>query len=388
MKMIPYGRQTITEDDKRAVCEVLDSNFLTQGPKVCEFETALANKVDCKYAIAVNSATSALHLSCEALKLKRGDYLWTSPTTFVASANCGRYCVADVDFVDIDPETGLMSCDELEKKLATAKKSNKLPKIVVPVHLAGNPCDMKRIKLLSEKYNFKIIEDASHALGSEYMDTKVGSCKYSDITVFSFHPVKIITTGEGGMITTNQKDIAKDVMLKRAHGISKCRDEYEYMEDGDWYYEQQVLGYNYRMNDIEAALGISQIKRLESIVRERNKILEMYIKKLESDKVKMIRIPKDCKSALHLAIALFDVCEQEHVRIFRRLREENIGVQLHYYPVHMQPYYRNIGFKRGDFKNSENYAKRAISMPIYPGLTQKQQNTVIQTVKGIMNETR
>ena len=263
---------------QRAVCEVLDSNFLTQGPKVCEFEIALANKVDCKYAVAVNSATSALHLSCEALKLRRGDYLWTSPTTFVASANCGRYCDADVDFVDIDPETGLMSCDELEKKLATAKKSNKLPKIVVPVHLAGNPCDMKRIRSLGEKYNFKIIEDASHALGSEYMDAKIGSCKYSDITVFSFHPVKIITTGEGGMITTNQEDIAKDVMLKRAHGISKCRDEYEYMEDGDWYYEQQVLGYNYRMNDIEAALGISQIKRLESIVRERNKILEMYIK--------------------------------------------------------------------------------------------------------------
>lgn len=388
MNMIPYGRQQVTEEDKRVIIDVLNSDFLTQGPKVSEFESVIKEKLDCQFAIALNSATSALHLSCEALKLGKGDYLWTSPTTFVASANCGKYCSAEVDFVDIDTETGLISCDKLEQKLEESKRTGKLPKIVVAVHLAGNPCDMKRIKSLGEQYKFRIIEDASHALGSQFMGSRIGSCRYSDITVFSFHPVKIITTGEGGMATTNNGDIAREIMLKRTHGITKDREEYEYRDEGDWYYEQKVLGYNYRMNDIEAALGISQLKRLNEIVRIRNKIRQRYLKELESDYIKIIKVPKECTSATHLCIALLDVTETEHKIIFKRLREEGIGVQLHYYPVHLQPFYRKLGYKEGDFINSEIYAKRAISLPVYPGLTEKEQQEVIKKVKEVLYETK
>ena len=386
MKYIPYGRQDVTENDINEVTKVLRSDFLTQGPKVEEFEKNVAYEVDAKFGVAVNSATSALHLACIALGLGEGDQLWTSPTTFVASANCGLYCGATVDFVDIDIETGLMCVKELAKKLEKAKRESKLPKIVVPVHLSGASCNMKSIKKLAEEYDFHIIEDASHAIGGRYEENPVGNCKYSDVTIFSFHPVKIITTGEGGMAMTNSVALADRMKLLRSHGITKNFNDFERKDMGAWHYEQQELGYNYRMNDIEAALGISQMKRLEKIVRTRNEQRSLYIEKLEGSNIKLLKVPSNTYSSVHLVVArLINTTETEHKEIFQKLRDSGIGVQLHYAPVHLQPHYKRYGFKAGDFKNAEEYARTALSIPVYPGLTKDDQDYICKKIKEVTN---
>ena len=369
MEHIPYGRQKVEQDDIDEVTKVLKSNFLTQGPKIEEFEAKISDLVQAENGVAVNSATSALHIGCLALGLGKGEYLWTSPTTFVASANCGIYCGAKVDFVDIEKNTGLMCTKQLEKKLKIAEKESKLPKIVIPVHLCGTSCDMKRIKELSKQYGFKIIEDASHAIGGSYKGKPVGSCEYSDVTVFSFHPVKIITTGEGGMAMTNSKKLAKKMKLLRSHGITKDKDEFREKVSGPWHYEQQLLGFNYRMNDIEAALGISQANRIKEIVEERNKIRKYYIHRLSKCDLEILEVPANTISSVHLVVArLKNKSPDEHRKIFETLRNAGIGVQLHYSPVHLQPYYRDLGFKKGQYKNAEEYGETAISLPVYPGL--------------------
>ena len=386
MEYIPYGRQEVTENDIDEVTKVLRSNFLTQGPKVEEFEKEVADEVDAQYGIAVNSATSALHLACGAIGLGEGDRLWTSPTTFVASANCGLYCGATVDFVDIELDTGLMCIKELERKLEKAKEESKLPKIVVPVHLSGTSCNMRAIKKLADKYKFNIIEDASHAIGGSYEEEPVGNCKYSDVTIFSFHPVKIITTGEGGMAMTNSTALADKMKLLRSHGITKNLNNFERKNVGEWHYEQQELGYNYRMNDIEAALGVSQIKRLKSIVKTRNKQREIYIKKLDDCNIEILKVPENTYSSVHLVVArLTKTTEERHKEIFKELRDSGIGVQLHYAPVHLQPYYKRMGFKAGQFKNAEEYARTALSIPVYPGLTDEEQEYVCNKLKEVTN---
>ena len=382
---IPYGCQDINEEDIDSVLGVLKDPFLTQGPKVKEFEEAISKKVGSSYAVSTNSATSALHIACLALGIQKGDILWTSPITFVASANCGLYCGANVDFVDIEPQTGLICTTELEKKLEIAKKQNKLPKVLIPVHLSGVSCDMKKIKSLSKKYGFSILEDASHALGGKYESEYVGSCKYSDICVFSFHPVKIITTGEGGMATTNKKELEQKMKDLTTHGITKDLNRFTNPPEGLWSYEQQDLGFNYRLTDIHAALGLSQLKRLDEFIRIRNTIRDFYIKEIESFPIKALLVPKNIISSCHLFVITLDNKNKEyHSKIFSRLRESNIGVQLHYSAIHLQPYYRNFGFKEGDFPNSEVYSRSAISLPIYTKFTSEQQIRVVKTLKNIL----
>ncbi len=382
-KYLPYGHQYISEDDIKEVNKVLRSDFITQGPIVEEFEKALALKVNAKYAVAVNSATSALHLGCLSLGLGPGDWLWTSPITFVASANCGRYCGANVDFVDIDPATGLLSISALERKLETAQNQNKLPKILIPVHLAGSSCDMKAIAQLSKKFGFYVIEDASHAIGGSYEKEPVGNCKYSSITVFSFHPVKIITTGEGGLATTNDSELSRIMHELRSHGITKDQARFKTKNAGEWYYEQQNLGFNYRITDFQCALGLSQLNRLDNIVIERNKLLHLYRNYLEKVPVKLLKIPQNVNSSVHLAIIrLMDQNPELHKRVFNRLRSKRIGVQVHYSPVHLNPYYRNLGYNDGDFPNSELYGKNAISLPLFPGLELQSIERVSKEIKN------
>jgi len=374
---IPYGRQTITDSDISSVVELLKSPFLTQGSTVPAFERAVAEKVGASYGVAVNSATSALHLACLALGLGPGDTLWTSPTTFVASANCGLYCGADIDFVDIDPSTGLMSITALTHKLRQAALKNSLPKVVVPVHLSGACCDMKEIFSLSQQYGFSVIEDASHAIGGKYYNNFVGDCAYSDVTIFSFHPVKIITTGEGGMAVTNNESLAMAIQALRSHGITKDQSRFVNESFGPWSYEQQALGYNYRMSDIHAALGVSQLERLESNVLERYKLLENYKILLSNAPLTFLKIPSGVYSAVHLGVVrLNNICPQFHLNIFSKLRDAGIGVQLHYSPVHLNPYYQRLGFKKGDYPESELYAQNSFSLPLYPGLSEEQQSYV------------
>ena len=384
---IPYGRQYVSKEDIQSVTDVLKSDFLTQGPTVPKFEKLISEKVNSKYAVAANSATSALHLACLALELNTNDFLWTTPITFVASANCSQYCNAKIDFVDIDQDTGLMSVIELEKKLKIAAKEKKLPKIIVPVHLAGSSCDMKKIFSLSQKYGFKIIEDASHAIGGKYYDENVGSCKYSSICIFSFHPVKIITSGEGGIATTNDYKIAESMRIFRSHGITKDPKDFLNEKEGDWYYEQQRLGYNYRLTDIAAALGISQLKRLEEIVEERNKLLKNYERLIKGQPISLLKIPNNVFSSVHLAVIKLDVPDKEmHKHLFNCLRGKGIGVQLHYFPVHLQPYFKNLGFKLGDFPESEIYKNNAISIPLYPGLQYETQKRIVKIIKDFIKE--
>ncbi len=382
---LPYGRQNITEDDILAVTEVLRSNWITQGPVLPAFEQAIAAKVSVQYAIGVNSATSALHIACLALGLGPGDYLWTTPITFVASANCGRYCGAEVDFVDIDISTGLMSIPCLEHKLEIAESVGKLPKVIVPVHLAGSSCDMEAISSLSKRYGFSILEDASHAIGGTYKKQKVGSCRNSSITVFSFHPVKIITTGEGGMATTNIPELSDYMRDIRNHGIVRDKKRFHYEEAGPWGYEQQNLGFNYRITDLQAALGLSQLKQLEYIVDERNRLLENYRKLLINLPMELLSIPEDVRTAGHLAVVRFlSASRQKHKQIFQLMRSANIGVQLHYSPVHLQPYYRNRGFNVGDFPVSETYSSSVISLPLFPGLTEEDQKRVVAELENAL----
>lgn len=385
LPLLPYGRQTITEADISAVVAVLRSPFLTQGPAVPAFEQALAQRVGARHAIAVNSATSALHLACLALGLGPEDRLWTTPITFVASANCGRYCGADVDFVDIDAATGLISVEALAGKLRQAADAGCLPKVLVPVHLCGTCCAMEPIAALAQQYGVAVLEDASHAIGGTYQNHPVGDCRYSAITVFSFHPVKIITTAEGGLATTDDSQLAQRMADLRSHGITKEEARFERPAPGPWSYEQQDLGFNYRLTDLQAALGLSQLQRLELIVAERQRLLEQYRRCLAGLPLRLLEIPEDVRSALHLAvIRLDDPSPAHHRQVFEGLRAAGIGVQLHYSPVHLQPYYRRLGFKEGDFPVAEAYASNAISLPLYPGLQDAELQRVADTLTTLL----
>ena len=384
--MIPYGKQDITKEDIDLVLEVLGSDFLTQGPVVPNFEKKLSNYVGAKHAVACNSATSALHIGCLALGLSQGDLMWTSPVSFVASANCGLYCGATLDFVDINPNTFNICPAKLEEKLEEAKKHNCLPKILVLVHLAGSPSDLKKIYSLTKKYNIKLIEDASHAIGAKYDNQSIGNCSFSDITFFSFHPVKIITSGEGGMALTNNDSLAKKMKLLRTHGITKDQKEMSQI-DGPWYYEQIDLGFNYRMTDIHAALGISQCNRIESYVARRNEIANFYNEALSSLPLKTPKIQKNAYSSFHLYIIRLELenISHSHKEVFTKLREHGIGVNLHYIPIHLQPYYKNLGFQEGDFPNAESFYNEAISLPIFPTIPDKSLEKVVRELQIILS---
>lgn len=387
MNFIPYGRQNITEEDIDAVVNVLKSDYLTQGPKVPEFEQAIKNHCVVRYALAMNSATSALHVACLALGVGKGDVVWTTPITFVASANCALYCGATVDFVDIDPQTYNLSVELLEQKLKVAKEQNNLPKVVIPVHLCGQPCDMEAIHALSREYGFLIIEDASHAIGGSYQNKPIGNCQYSDITVFSFHPVKIITTAEGGVATTNSDELAQKMDLLRSHGITRDTDLMTHEPDGPWYYQQIDLGFNYRMTEMQAALGVSQIQRLQSITESRHEIAQRYNVQLANLPVTVPFQIQESYSGLHLYVIRLklDEIKSTHLEVFDSLRAANIGVNLHYIPVHLQPYYQNhFSFQIGDFPQAEQYYGEAISLPLYPDLTEEQQDYIVKTLEGIL----
>ncbi len=386
--MIPYGRQDITEADVRAVIEVLQSDFITQGPRVPAFENKLAEYCGAGHAVAANSATSALHIACLALGLGPGDWLWTSPVTFVASANCGLYCGAEVDFVDIDPDTFNMSAQALEAKLQEAERENRLPKIVVPVHLCGQSCDMQAIHALAQRYGFHVVEDASHAVGGRYQDAAVGRCQYSDITIFSFHPVKIITTAEGGLALTNDPALAERMALYRSHGITRAPEQMTRDSDGPWYYEQIALGLNYRMTDVQAALGISQVDRLDQYVTRRHELAARYDGLLADLPVRHQFQPNESYSAYHLYVIRLDLgaIRATHRQVFESLREQGIGVNLHYIPVHLQPYYRNLGFAEGDFPNAEDYYAEAITLPLYPGLRDELQTEIVGTLERTLRK--
>jgi len=364
--MIPYGKQTINQDDIDAVVDVLRSDFLTQGPKVAEFEADLANYCKAKYSLAVNNATAALHLTYLAIGLKPGDIVWTTPNTFVATANAALYCGATIEFVDIDSRTYNLSIDHLKKKLVKAKQCKALPKLVVPVHFAGQSCEMKAIRQLSKEYGFKVVEDASHALGGEYMGNKVGCCEYSDMAVFSFHPVKMITTGEGGAITTNNEKYFKKIQMLRSHGITKNADEFIYEADGGWYYEQKELGFNYRLTDMQAALGISQLKRLNSFVDRRREIARQYCDKL--DKNMLPYQHPDTSSSWHLFVLQI----QNRREVYQRLKSQGIMTQVHYIPLTNQPYY-----SQKSLPNTRVFYQNCLSLPIFVDLSQEQQMKVI-----------
>lgn len=381
--VIPYGRQDIDAADIAAVVEVLHSDWLTQGPAIPRFEQAMAGRVGARHAIAVCNATAAMHLACRALGLGPGGRLWTSPNTFVASANCGLYCGATVDFVDIDPATLNMSVAALTAKLEAAERNGTLPNIVVPVHFAGQPCDMADIGELARRYGFAVIEDASHAVGAEYRGEPTGNCRHSDITVFSFHPVKIMTTGEGGMLLTNRDDLAEKLALLRSHGITRDPARMSGASHGAWYYEQVDLGYNYRITDIQAALGASQINRLEGFLARRRALAARYGQLLASLPVTgQIQLP-GCQSSWHLYPVRVGAGRRA---VFDSLRAAGIGVNVHYIPVHTQPHYRALGFKAGDFLEAERYYSEAISLPMYASLNDAQQDKVVAALQRAVVE--
>lgn len=378
--MIPYGRQNISGEDIESVVEVLRSDWLTQGPAVPAFEQALCDYTGAEHAVAVNSATSALHIACIALGLKPGGRLWTSPITFVASANCGLYCGASVDFVDVDPGTANMNPEALEAKLVEAEASGTLPDIVIPVHMAGQSCDMAAIHELSKRFGFRLIEDASHAVGGDYLGGKVGNCRYSDITVFSFHPVKIITTGEGGAALTNDPAIASYLQRLRSHGITRDPALMQGDPDGPWYYQQVDLGFNYRMTDIQAALGLSQMKRLDAFVGKRRALASRYDSFWAALPLGPLERRAGADSSWHLYIVLLDQMIDRN-RVYERLRAGGFGVNVHYIPVHTQPYYRALGFSLGDFPEAEAWYLRAISLPLFPDLNEQDQDRVVEGLK-------
>mgnify|MGYP000190427914 CR=1 FL=1 len=384
--MIPYGKQDISQADIDAVVDVLKSGFLTQGPKVPLFERSLKEYTSTQHALAVNSATSALHIACLALGLGEGDWLWTSPITFVASANCGLYCGASVDFVDIDKDTYNISVEALKTKLEKAKVQGNLPKVVVPVHLCGQPCDMKAIHELSREYGFSIIEDASHAIGGKYFEEPVGNCRYSDITVFSFHPVKIVTTAEGGAALTNSDELAEKMALYRSHGVTRSPELMTEESHGGWYYQQVELGFNYRMTELQAALGVSQMQRLDSFVARRHQLSKRYDTLLAGLPLLLPHQLEKSYSGLHLYVIRLklDQIELPHKEVFSRLRGRGIGVNLHYIPVHTQPYYKNMGFQYGDYPEAENYYAEAISLPMFHLMSEAQQGEVVAALTDVL----
>lgn len=381
--MIPYGRQDITDADIEAVVAVLKSDFITQGPVVEQFEKRISEYCGVPYAVAVNSATSALHIACMALELGPGDWLWTSPNTFVASANCAIYCGASVDFVDIDPATNNMSIACLAAKLETAKVAGRLPKIVVPVHLCGTSCNMAAIQELAQTYGFRILEDASHAIGGKYRSEPIGTCRYSDITVFSFHPVKIITTAEGGVAVTKDAELARCMALHRSHGITRDPAFMTRAPDGPWYYQQVALGYNYRLTELQAALGLSQFDRLDDYVLRRHEIADRYRQLLDGLPVATPVLPRDSYSALHLYVIRLQLnrIAFSHRQVFEALRAAGIGVNLHYIPVHTQPFYQDLGHRLGDYPEAERYYAEAISLPMFPTMTDADIERVAEAVK-------
>jgi UDP-4-amino-4,6-dideoxy-N-acetyl-beta-L-altrosamine transaminase len=386
--MIPYGRQDITQADLEAVQEILRSDYLTQGPTVPQFEGQVASLVGAKHAVAMNSATSALHAACLALGLGTGDTLWTSPVTFVASANCGLYCGAEVDFVDIDPRTYNLCPAALESKLLQAESVGRLPKVLVAVHLCGQSCDMQAIHALSQRFGFKIIEDASHAIGGKYQGKWIGDCRYSDITIFSFHPVKIITTAEGGMALTNSDQLARQLNLIRSHGITRDPSQMTSEPDGPWYYQQIGLGFNYRMTDLQAALGLSQLQRLHAYVARRHQLAARYDELLACLPLHTPWRHPDSDSALHLYVVRLEVgkIRKSHRQVFEEMRLRGIGVNLHYIPVHIHPFYEKLGFKRGSFPQSERYYSEAMSLPIFQTLENGQQDQVVAALHAVLAE--
>lgn len=382
MTLIPYGKQSISKEDREAVLAVLESDFLTQGPRVPEFEQAVADYCSAKHAVAVNSATSALHIAYLALGLGPGDALWTSPITFVATSNAALYCGASVDFVDVEPDTGNLSAEALEEKLkACEEKGKPLPNIVTAVHLAGLSCDMERIHALSQKYGFSVVEDASHAIGGTYRGEPVGSCRFSSITVFSFHPVKVMTTGEGGMAVTNDSSLARKMERLRSHGVTKDPALMYEESPGDWYYEQIELGFNYRITELQAALGLSQIGRLDQFVEKRNELATRYDSLLAGQPLDLPARRDGVYSAFHLYQIRMRQGKQARLALFNKMRENKIGVQVHYIPVHTQPYYKQMGFSRGMFPVAENYSNSTISLPLFFELEMKDQKRVVQIIE-------
>ena len=386
--MIPYGHQDISEEDIEAVVEVLRSDYLTQGPAVPVFEQVICDYTEAKYGVAVNSGTSALHIACLALELGKGDWLWTTPITFVASANCGLYCDAKVDFVDIDPITWNLSAEKLEEKLKEAEREGKLPKVIVAVHLCGLSCDMEKISNLSKQYGFSIIEDASHALGGQYQEKNIGNGQYSDISTFSFHPIKNITTGEGGMAVTNNPELAEKMRRLRSHGITSDPALMTHSKDGLWYYQQIELGFNYRMSDVHAALGISQLKRLDEFIANRRSIAKRYDQALSG---LSLQLPSKSKmnsdyssSAYHLYIIRLQNSQEKNDRktVLEALRDKDIQAHVHYIPLHTQPYYQQFGFKEGDFPEAEKYYSEVMTLPIYSAMSNAEQDTVVRELKA------
>ena len=385
--MIPYGRQSINQDDIDSVVQVLRSDFLTQGPMVPRFEQAVAAYVGAEHAVGVNSATSALHIACLALDLGPGDWLWTSPNSFVASSNVGLYCGAQVDFVDIDPRTYNMSVECLTEKLEQARAVNKLPKVVIPVHYAGQSCDMVMINKLAKQYDFRVIEDGSHAIGGQYRNELVGNCQYSDITVFSFHPVKIITTGEGGMALTNNADLLEKMIRHRSHGVTSKKEHMQPRSaDEIWNYQQIDLGYNYRMTDIGAALGLSQLGRLDEFIKRRHEIAQHYDQLLSSLPISLPQQHSDVWSSYHLYPIRVNKnqCGKTQRQVYDNLLRDGIGINLHYIPIYRQPYYEKMGFSAGYCKEAELLFKEVISIPIYASLTNEKQNQVIDELKKVL----
>lgn len=384
--MIPYGRQDISEADIDAVVQVLRSDWLTQGPAIERFEHEVATYCGARHAVAVSNATAALHLACLALGLGPGDILWTSPNTFVASANCALYCGAQVDFVDIDPKTYNLSVPRLEEKLLRAEREHKLPKVLVPVHFAGQSCDMEAIGALAKRFGFAVIEDASHAIGGRYKNSRVGACEFSDMTVFSFHPVKIVTTGEGGMVLTKRADLQERLQLLRSHGITRDPSRMTEAAHGPWYYQQIGLGFNYRMTDIQAALGASQMRRLGEFVEKRQALAQRYDRLLAGLPVVTPARNPDAFSAFHLYVIRMQLQRlgKSRADVFTELRSRGIGVNLHYIPVHTQPYYARLGFRPGDFPEAERYYAEAISLPLYAALDEDQQDSVVQALKDTL----
>ena len=386
--MIYYGRQDINEADIQAVEAVLRSDFLTQGPAIERFERRVADYCGAKYAVAVCNATAALHIACLAAGLGKGDVLWTSPITFVASANCALYCGGDVDFVDIDAKTYNMSADLLEEKLRMAKTEGKLPKMVIPVHLAGQSCDMRRIRALADEYGFAVTEDASHAVGAEYLDTKVGSCAFSDMTVFSFHPVKIVTTGEGGMVLTNDAALYEKLRLYRSHGITRDPRYMTHESDGPWYYQQIALGFNYRMTDMQAALGCSQMDRLDEFVARRRALAARYGTLLQGLPVVTPYVMTEAHPSWHIYIIRInhEQIGKTKQQVFEAMKKRGIALNLHYIPVHRQPYYEKLGFHRGNFIQSEKYYEEAFTLPLFYELTDEQQNYIVESLRNVLQQ--